>query len=118
MSQPLEDVHAKEGSSVKLSCGFSPSPRVVRWFKGRTALKTSNKYSMSREGPRAELTVHGLAGADSGQYRCVAGGCQSSAHLQVEGRRGAACVGGWGWGGSVHLVTKISPIPASSQCEP
>ncbi|CAG08043.1 unnamed protein product, partial [Tetraodon nigroviridis] len=86
VSHPLEDIDAKENSSVQLSCGFNPSPRVVRWFKGRTALKTSNKYSMRREGYRAELTIHGLTGMDSGQYRCVAGGAQSTAHLQVEVR--------------------------------
>lgn len=82
----LDDVEAKESSSVTLSCEFAPSPRVVRWFKGRTALKSSNKYSMKREGKRAELTIHGLTGMDAGQYRCLAGGSQSSAHVKVEGR--------------------------------
>lgn len=82
----MDDVETKESSSVTLSCQFGPSPRVVRWFKGRTALKTSNKYSMKREGNRAELTIHGLTGIDSGQYRCMAGGSQSTAHVKVEGR--------------------------------
>lgn len=82
----MDDVETKESSSVTLSCQFAPSPRVVRWFKGRTALKTSNKYSMKREGNRAELTIHGLTGIDSGQYRCMAGGSQSTAHVKVEGR--------------------------------
>lgn len=97
VSHPLEDIDVKENSSVKLSCGFNPSPRVVRWFKGRTALKTSNRYSMTREGHRAELTVHGLTGMDSGQYRCVAGGAQSTAHVKVEGRMSMACGGGGGF---------------------
>ncbi|XP_026016073.1 obscurin isoform X7 [Astatotilapia calliptera] len=82
----LDDVEAKESSSVTLSCEFAPSPRVVRWFKGRTALKSSNKYSMKREGKRAGLTIHGLTGMDAGQYRCLAGGSQSSAHVKVEVR--------------------------------
>eukprot|EP00066_Takifugu_rubripes_P023926 XP_011613192.1 PREDICTED: LOW QUALITY PROTEIN: obscurin-like [Takifugu rubripes] len=86
VSHPLEDTDAKENSSATLSCGFMPSPRVVRWFKGRTALKTSNKYGMKREGHRAELTIHGLTGMDSGQYRCVAGGSQSTAQVKVEVR--------------------------------
>lgn len=86
MVHHLDDVEAKESSSVTLSCEFAPSPRVVRWFKGRTALKSSNKYSMKREGKRAELTIHGLTGMDAGQYRCLAGGSQSSAHVKVEGR--------------------------------
>ncbi|XP_038128162.1 obscurin [Cyprinodon tularosa] len=80
----LDDVEAKESSSVSLSCEFAPSPRVVRWFKGRTALKFSNKYNMKREGKRAELIIHGLTGMDSGQYRCMAGGSQSTAQLKVE----------------------------------
>ncbi|XP_035989347.1 obscurin [Fundulus heteroclitus] len=83
----LDDVEAKESSSVSLSCEFAPSPRVVRWFKGRTALKVSNKYTMKREGKRAELIVHGLTGMDAGQYRCVAGGTQSTAEVKVEVKR-------------------------------
>ncbi|XP_061594308.1 obscurin [Cololabis saira] len=80
----LDDVEAKENSSVTLSCEFVPSPRVVRWFKGRTALKTSNKFIPRREGKRAELMIHGLTGMDAGQYRCMAGGSQSSAQVNVE----------------------------------
>lgn len=71
---------------MMLSCEFAPSPRAIRWFKGRTALKTSNKYSMKRNGKRAELTIHGLIGMDAGQYHCMAGGAQSTAHIKVEGR--------------------------------
>ncbi|XP_061635168.1 obscurin [Phyllopteryx taeniolatus] len=82
----LEDVEAKENSSVTLSCEFAPSPRVVRWFKGRTTLKTSNKYRMRRDSKRAELTIHGLVGMDTGQYRCTAGGSQSTAHVKVKVR--------------------------------
>lgn len=70
---------------MTLSCEFVPSPRVVRWFKGRTALKTCNKYSVKREGKRAELMIHGLTGTDAGHYRCMAGGSQSTAQVQVEG---------------------------------
>ncbi|XP_017262467.1 obscurin isoform X3 [Kryptolebias marmoratus] len=80
----LDDVEAKENSSATLSCEFAPSPRVVRWFKGRTALKTSNKYGMKREGKRAELIIHGLLGMDAGHYHCMAGGAQSTAQVKVE----------------------------------
>ncbi|XP_068447260.1 obscurin [Clinocottus analis] len=86
VARHLDDVQAKENSSVTLSCAFVPSPRLVRWFKGRTNLKTSNKYSMKREGKRAQLTIHGLIGMDAGQYRCMAGGSQSTAQVQVEVR--------------------------------
>ncbi|KAM6963087.1 obscurin [Aplochiton taeniatus] len=87
VSQPIDDVEAKENSSVTLSCEFMPSPRVVHWFKGRTALKTSNKYSMRTDRNRAELTIQGVGTVDEGQYRCLAGGSQSSARVTVEVRR-------------------------------
>ncbi|XP_047443167.1 obscurin isoform X3 [Mugil cephalus] len=93
----LDDVEAKENSSVTLSCEFVPSPRVVRWFKGRTAVKTSNKYSMKRQGKRAELIIHGLTGMDAGQYRCMAGGAQSTAHVKVEVR-------------TLKLVKNLEPV--------
>ncbi|KAF7668343.1 hypothetical protein LDENG_00020560 [Lucifuga dentata] len=93
----LEDMEAKENSSVTLSCEFVPSPRVIRWYKGRTALKTSNKYSMKREGNRAKLTIHGLTGMDGGQYRCIAGGSQSTANVKVEVRR-------------LKLVKQLEPV--------
>lgn len=86
VSRHLDDEEAKENGSVTLSCAFAPSPRVVKWFKGRTALKSSNKYSMKREGKRAQLTVHGMTAMDAGQYHCMAGGSQSTAHVKVEGR--------------------------------
>ncbi|XP_035503883.2 obscurin isoform X1 [Scophthalmus maximus] len=93
----LDDLDTKENSSVTLSCQFAPSPRVVRWFKGRTALKTSNKYSMKREGKRAELTIHGLTGMDAGQYHCMAGGSQTTAHIKVEVR-------------TIKLVKHLEPV--------
>lgn len=114
MSHPLEDTDAKENSSATLSCGFTPSPRVVRWFKGRTALKTSNKYSMKREGHRAELTIHGLTGMDSGQYHCVAGGSQSTAQVKVEGRMNVACAC---VGGHTQLRQLDPFFPLKSKCE-
>ncbi|CAN9500397.1 unnamed protein product [Ophioblennius macclurei] len=106
----LKDVEAKENSSVTLRCEFAPSPRVVRWFKGRTPLKTSNKYSMRRDGKRAELVIHGVTGMDGGQYRCMAGGSQSSAHVKVEVR-------------TLKLVKHLEPVEieedgfASFSCE-
>ncbi|XP_046905387.1 obscurin isoform X3 [Hypomesus transpacificus] len=85
--QPMADMEVKENSSVTLSCEFAPSPRVVRWFKGRTALKNCGKYSMRRERSRAELTIQGASAVDGGQYRCLAGGAQSTATVTVEVRR-------------------------------
>ncbi|KAK6320615.1 hypothetical protein J4Q44_G00097220 [Coregonus suidteri] len=85
--QPMPDVEAKENSSVTLSCQFAPSPRVVRWYRGRTALQTSSKYSMRTEKSQAELTIQGLKESDTGQYSCMAGGSKSTAKVTVEVRR-------------------------------
>ncbi|XP_041913572.1 obscurin isoform X1 [Alosa sapidissima] len=85
--QPLEDTTTKEHGSITLSCGFNPSPRLVRWFKGKNLLSDSGKYSIKREKNRAELTIQNLRGADSGEYRCLAGGSESKGILTVEVRR-------------------------------
>ncbi|KAI4795012.1 hypothetical protein KUCAC02_031697 [Chaenocephalus aceratus] len=52
---------------------------------------------MKREGKRAHLTIHGLTGIDAGQYRCMAGGSQSTAHLNVEVR-------------TLKLVKHLAPV--------
>ncbi|KAM9478607.1 obscurin [Salvelinus alpinus] len=85
--QPMPDVEAKENSSVTLRCQFAPSPRVVRWYRGRTVLQTSSKYSMRTEKSQAELTIQGLKETDTGQYSCMAGGSKSTAKVTVEVRR-------------------------------
>nr|XP_046157554.1 obscurin isoform X4 [Oncorhynchus gorbuscha] len=81
--QPMPDVEAKENSSVTLRCQFAPSPRVVRWYRGRTALQTSSKYSMRTEKNQVELTIQGLKETDTGQYSCMAGGSKSTAKVDV-----------------------------------
>ncbi|XP_071011211.1 obscurin [Oncorhynchus clarkii lewisi] len=82
--QPMPDVEAKENSSVTLRCQFAPSPRVVRWYRGRTALQTTSKYSMRTEKNQAELTIQGLKETDTGQYSCMAGGSKSTAKVDVQ----------------------------------
>ena len=91
--QPLEDTATQEHGSITLSCGFAPSPRVVRWFKGKNPLMESDKYSMKREKNQAELTIQNLRGGDSGEYRCLAGGSVSAGLLTVEGES----AGGLSW---------------------
>ncbi|XP_043103008.1 obscurin [Puntigrus tetrazona] len=85
--QPISDVEVKENESVTLSCEFCPSPRVVRWFKGRNPLIASNKYAMKREKNRVEITIMGVKAADSGEYRCLAGGSETSGRVSVEVKR-------------------------------
>ncbi|KAJ7993536.1 hypothetical protein DPEC_G00273430 [Dallia pectoralis] len=85
--QPIPDMAAKENGSVTLSCQFAPSPRVVRWYRGRTALQISGKYSMRTNKNHAELTIQGLKESDTGHYSCMAGGAKSTAKVTVEVRR-------------------------------
>ncbi|XP_062854790.1 obscurin [Trichomycterus rosablanca] len=87
VTQPISDVSVKENGSVTLRCEFCPSPRVVRWFKGRTPLLVNGKYSMKREKNHAELTIVGVKAADSGEYRCLAGGAASHGRVHVEVKR-------------------------------
>ncbi|XP_052419981.1 obscurin [Carassius gibelio] len=87
VKQPISDVEVKENRSVTLSCEFCPSPRVVRWFKGRTPLFASNKYTMKREKNRVEMTIMGVKAADSGEYRCLAGGSEARGRVSVEVKR-------------------------------
>ncbi|KAG1973513.1 obscurin [Pimephales promelas] len=87
VKQPISDVEVKENGSVTLSCEFCPSPRVVRWFKGRTPLFASNKYTMKREKNRVDMTILGVKVADSGEYRCLAGGSETKGRISVEVKR-------------------------------
>ncbi|XP_049341975.1 obscurin [Astyanax mexicanus] len=87
VKQPISDIDVKDNGTVTLTCEFCPSPRVVRWFKGRTPLLNSSKYSMRREKNRAELTIVGVKAGDSGEYRCLAGGAESRGRVNVEVKR-------------------------------
>lgn len=85
VTQPMSDVEAKENCSATLRCEFCPSPRVVRWFKGRTALLASSKYAMRQEKNHVEMTIMGLRAADAGEYRCLAGGSESRGRVNAKG---------------------------------
>lgn len=85
VTQPISHVEVKENVQVTLSCEFCPSPRVVHWFKGRTLLFGSNKYTIKREKNRVEMTIAGVKATDSGEYRCVAGGSETRGRINVEG---------------------------------
>ncbi|XP_051524815.1 obscurin [Myxocyprinus asiaticus] len=87
VTRPISDVEVKENGSVTLSCDFCPSPRVVRWFKGRTPLFASNKHTMKREKNRVEMTIQGVKAIDSGEYRCLAGGSETRGRVNVEVKR-------------------------------
>ncbi|XP_051964162.1 obscurin [Xyrauchen texanus] len=84
VTRPISDVEVKENGSVTLSCDFCPSPRVVRWFKGRTPLFASNKHTMKRQKNRVEMIIQGVKAIDSGEYRCLAGGSETRGRVNVE----------------------------------
>lgn len=86
VTQPISDVEVKENCLVTLRGAFCPSPRVVRWFKGRTPLLASSKYTMRQEKNHVEMTIRGVKAADAGEYRCLAGGAESRGRVNVEGR--------------------------------
>lgn len=85
VAQPISDMDVKENCLVTLRCEFCPSPRVVRWFKGRTPLLASNKYTMRQEKNCVEMTIMNVKAADAGEYRCLAGGAESRGRVNVEG---------------------------------
>ncbi|GAA6091334.1 obscurin, partial [Tachysurus ichikawai] len=87
VTQPISDVEVKENCLVALKCEFCPSPRVVRWFKGRTPLLASSKYNMRQEKNRVEMIIMNVKAVDTGEYRCLAGGAESRARVNVEVKR-------------------------------
>ncbi|XP_058246255.1 obscurin [Hemibagrus wyckioides] len=87
VTQPISDMDVKENCLVTLRCEFCPSPRVVRWFKGRTPLLASSKYTMKQEKNCVEMTIMNVKAADAGEYRCLAGGAESRGRVNVEVKR-------------------------------
>lgn len=85
VTQPISDMDVKENCLVTLRCEFCPSPRVVRWFKGRTPLLASSKYTMRQEKNCVEMTIMNVKAVDAGEYRCLAGGAESRGRVNVEG---------------------------------
>ncbi|KAK3566244.1 hypothetical protein QTP86_030032, partial [Hemibagrus guttatus] len=84
VTQPISDMEVKENCLVTLRCEFCPSPRVVRWFKGRTPLLASSKCTMRQEKNCVEMTIMNVKSADAGEYRCLAGGAESRGRVNVE----------------------------------
>ncbi|XP_069366640.1 obscurin isoform X40 [Paralichthys olivaceus] len=86
IAEPIKDVKAKEKSSALFCCKFSASPKEVNWFKGQVHLAASDKYNMKKDATRAQLTIQGLTGEDSGEYRCQSGPAETKGTLTVEVR--------------------------------
>ncbi|XP_060940741.1 obscurin [Limanda limanda] len=86
ISEPIKDVKAKEKSSALFCCKFSAAAKEVNWFKGQVLLAASDKFNMKKDGTRAQLTIQGLTGEDSGEYRCQSGPAETKGTLTVEVR--------------------------------
>lgn len=85
ITRKLEDKTALERHSVILSCDFRPSPKVVKWFKGRTPIEPSEKYKIKRDKHSVELRILKLKPDDAGVYKCKAGIAETEATLTAEG---------------------------------
>uniref|UniRef100_A0A663M3I8 Ig-like domain-containing protein n=1 Tax=Athene cunicularia TaxID=194338 RepID=A0A663M3I8_ATHCN len=83
----LRSLQLQEGGTAHLSCEVSKSDVPVEWKKGTSA---SDKYEIRQEGTRVELFIYDAEAEDAGDYTCDLGDQQTTASLQVKGRRSLA----------------------------
>ncbi|XP_019363471.1 PREDICTED: obscurin [Gavialis gangeticus] len=79
----LQHMEAEENSAVTLRCELTKPNVPVGWKKGATPLSPSPKYEMRQRGSIAELVIHDLQLADSGDYTCDSGDQQTTAAVAV-----------------------------------
>ncbi|KAG8138687.1 hypothetical protein E2320_001556 [Naja naja] len=79
----LKNLEVAEDGAAILRCELTKTPALVKWWKGSEVLKPSDKYEMKLEGVVAELVVHHLQMADTGDYSCTVGDLKTSAFLRV-----------------------------------
>lgn len=86
-TKALKDEEATEGKDATLRCELNKASAAVEWRKGHKTLKSNKKYQMRRQGAVAELVIQGLEPTDSGSYSCVCGEQQTTASLEVKGKK-------------------------------
>ncbi|XP_059495977.1 obscurin isoform X15 [Stegostoma tigrinum] len=80
----LQNITVEERLSATLSCEFTPTPKMVRWYKDQSLIKSSDRYNFSQNKNMTELTISSLRLEDSGEYSCKSSNAQTTASLIVE----------------------------------
>ncbi|KAJ8337404.1 hypothetical protein SKAU_G00386240 [Synaphobranchus kaupii] len=82
-TRELKNQECEEGGSVTLQCELSKPGAAVEWRKGTELLKSGEKYKMKQKDSSVELKICHLTPEDCGDYSCITGDKQSSAHVKV-----------------------------------
>lgn len=88
--QWLKNEEVEEGGTAMLHCELTKPNAPVEWRKGDTVLQPSDKYEIRQEGTHVELFIYDAEAQDAGDYTCDSGDQQTTASLQVKGRRSLA----------------------------
>lgn len=90
IKESLKDEEVTEGQAATLCCELTKVAQV-KWRKGSSLLKVSDKYKMKQEGTVMKLLIHDVEMKDAGEYTCVCGEQETTAALIVHGKK-HACI--------------------------
>ena len=85
-TQLLQDLEAREGEAVTLSCEYSLPGVLYHWRRGQENLRASDKYVMRHKKTAIFLTIAALRPQDSGSYSCLCREHLTTASLRVIGK--------------------------------
>uniref|UniRef100_UPI00398E7BDC obscurin-like isoform X29 n=1 Tax=Pristiophorus japonicus TaxID=55135 RepID=UPI00398E7BDC len=80
----LQNITVEEKHSATLNCEFTPTPKVVRWYKDQSLIESSDRCKFKQNKNVIELTITNLTPKDSGEYSCKSSNAQTTATLTVE----------------------------------
>lgn len=86
----LRNEEVEEGRAAVLHCELTKPNAPVEWRRGDTVLRSGDKYEIRQEGTHVELIIYDVEAEDAGDYTCDSGYQQTTASLQVKGRRSLA----------------------------